>query len=67
MATTYLVLTKDDSGMWMEEDTVEAVSADTAIRAIAGLNNGGTFVAVPARSWKPRKVTVESTPRVKLS
>lgn len=63
--TRYLVLSKDSSGFWSEADTVEAVSADAAIRVVAVGN--GTFAAVPARSWKPRKVSVEVKERLTLS
>jgi hypothetical protein len=65
MATKYLVLSKDSSGFWNEAETVTAVSADAAIRVVAVAN--GTFAAVPARSWKPRKVTLEVKERLTLS
>jgi hypothetical protein len=47
----------------------QAVSAEQAIRkAVAATEtpDGATLVAVPARSWKPMTVTVETTTRVKI-
>jgi hypothetical protein len=46
------------------EPNVEASSAAEAIRLT--VKTAGTFVAVPARSWKPVKVTVEQTTVVKV-
>jgi hypothetical protein len=48
---------------------VEAASADAAIRAYFDRNTGatgGTFLAIPARSWKPVTVKVETQTVVKL-
>jgi hypothetical protein len=51
---------------WMELGSpVVATSAAAAIRANAPLA-GGKLVAIPARSWKPVKVTVEQTTVVKV-
>lgn len=63
-ATSYVLLSKDDSGFWSVEKTVEARSAEAAIRAWAEATvdeNSLTFVAVPERSWNPVTVTVKTT------
>jgi hypothetical protein len=41
-----------------------AVSAREAVKAVA--KEDGTYVAIPARSWKLTKVTVEPKQTVKL-
>lgn len=57
-----------DAELWEPIATVRAASTDAAIRdAIAGdATATGSFVATPARSWKPVKVTLETVSRVKL-
>jgi hypothetical protein len=72
--TSYLVLRRDKlvkdgspTGDWREFDFVNAASADAAIRAVAEAKGAGEFVAVPARSWKPRTVTVEQKTAVRLA
>lgn len=57
----YVVLAKDDSGLWAVEKTVQAKSAEAAVRAIG---SGGTFVAIPARSFKPVKVFAKTETRL---
>jgi hypothetical protein len=42
---------------WMEIGTAVAVNAQAAIKSVA--EGAGTFVAVPARSWKPMTRRVE--------
>jgi hypothetical protein len=66
--TPYIVLARNNDGCWIEGPTVEATSAEAAIRAEVGDGKAGakTYVAVPARSWKPVAVSVETTKRVKL-
>jgi hypothetical protein len=65
--TTYVVLIRQTDGAWQELHTVEASSADDAIRKAADAEEGtGTFVAIPARSWKPRRVQLVATTRLKL-
>jgi hypothetical protein len=59
--TSYIVLVKKGGEEWEagEEwevvDAVHATSATAAIRAVATdhVNGPRTYVAVPARSWKP--------------
>jgi hypothetical protein len=46
--------------------TVEAASATAAIRSVVEKHGAGKYVAVPARSWKPVKVTVEQQTVVKV-
>lgn len=68
MATTYVVLAaahSDEPGKaWIEVGRVEAANDVAAIRAIAtGADDSGNdavdlshgAVAIPARSWRPRK------------
>jgi hypothetical protein len=66
--TDYIILARNNDGCWIEGPTVEAASAEAAIRAEVGDGKAGakTYVAVPARSWKPVSVVVETTKRVKL-
>ena len=64
--TLYRVLRLDESG-WQVRSAVEASNADFAIRLVAADDGAGTYVAIPERSWKPRKLTVESRPIIKLS
>lgn len=54
-------------GAWDAVDTVSAASATEAIRVTAETFGAGEYVAVPARSWKPRKAEIQTTPRVRLS
>lgn len=61
--TEYVILSRDDSNFWSEEARKNARSADGAIRA---LKKEGTFVAVPARSFKPVTVRAEQTVVLKL-
>ena len=39
-------------------ETMLAASADAAIKANAKKHGKGDYIAVPARSWKPRTVEV---------
>jgi CRISPR/Cas system CMR subunit Cmr4 (Cas7 group RAMP superfamily) len=72
--TTYIVLrkcnipvdpeTEDYDDVWDVLQTVEAASAESAIKKVAVVD--GTLVAVPARSWKPVTVTTETRTILKL-
>jgi hypothetical protein len=55
--------------LWQEAARVDARSAAAAIRSALSGENGtpGEFVAVPARSWKPVKVSVETKSTLKFS
>ena len=73
--TTYVILRHVDAAnpYWQEHGPrQQAVSAEAAIRkAITAATTppypeDASFVAVPARSWKPLTVTVETTTRVKI-
>jgi hypothetical protein len=63
--TAYLVLRSgtfthkgavDTTSAWETLGTFSAPSSDLAIKACAEKNGKGEYVAVPARSWKPRKI-----------
>ena len=61
--TEYLLLERTKDGFWSEvSGTTKASSAKAAIRkALSGENgSAGEFVAIPARSWQPVKVAVET-------
>lgn len=70
-ATTYVVLAQsfdDEAGVWtVRALEVEAHSAQQAIRIAAKETGGGRWVAVPARSWQPVSVKVETQTRMVLS
>lgn len=70
--TKYIILYRDGEGGWREAEDVVAPSADAAIRMVVSLkaaafSNGAELVALPARSWNPRKVNVEQKTAVTLS
>lgn len=46
--------------------TQDAANAKAAVRAASDKLGAGTYVAVPASSWKPQKVTVEQTTTVTI-
>lgn len=56
---------------WTRVQLVTATSATAAIRAcvskLAEKAQAGTFVAVPARSWKPVSVNPQTTIRLELT
>jgi hypothetical protein len=54
--TTYIVLLLESTG-WTQVSTKQASSSEDAIRRTA--SDPGTYVAVPARSWKPVMVRTE--------
>jgi hypothetical protein len=70
--TSYLVLTRNkdhDGAEWTERDIVEASSEEAAKRNWYMRHTPQevvAIVAVPARSWKPQPVRVESKPRIVL-
>jgi hypothetical protein len=55
---------------WRTEATRSSSSADNAIRKYADEQGdkvaGKTLVAVPARSWNPRLIKVETTQKITL-
>lgn len=69
--TAYLVLKTSPSGDWSVVQEIKASSAPSAIRAcvskLAQVDQAGTFVAVPARSWKPTKVAPKTTVQLELT
>jgi hypothetical protein len=70
--TSYLVLTTSTAGEktpWLERDIVEASSAEAAMRNWYMRQTPQevvAIVAVPARSWKPMPVKVETRQRIVL-
>jgi hypothetical protein len=52
MATRYAVLRLGDDNLWQELTTVEAHSADQAIRLI--IDPAGKYVAIPVTKWHYR-------------
>lgn len=64
--TRYVVLRQDESGYWREAGPhTDAVSAEAAVRK-AVTDKGGTFVAVPVRSFAPITVEVETKRTLKV-
>jgi len=67
--TEYLVLSKE-AAYWTEQKKIAAASATAAIRAYLAVDNpdpDGTYVAVPARSWKPVTVKTETQKKLTLT
>ena len=72
--TEYVVLqlvpptdSPDRGEVWRELGTAKGVNATQAIGKLAGDEPDGTYVAVPARSWRPVKPTVKVERRVSWS
>jgi hypothetical protein len=64
--TRYVVLELDrGEHVWRDLAAVDAHSAEAAIRKYAG-DQGGTFVAVPERSWTAYTASVETRRQIKL-
>ena len=67
--TTYVILLapEGESSFEVLPEPVTARSSDDAVRKIAEQGEkAGTFVAVPARSWRPRKVRLETRPILRV-
>ena len=68
--TEYVVLKQDESGFWSTVNRGSFKSADAALRGVveklAAQDQDGTFVAVPARSWRPVTVSTQTTTTVVL-
>lgn len=72
--TAYIVLRSYDlepgkRGWGIENSNVPATNAEAAIRLACknDSNPAGTYVAVPARSWKPVQVTAVQTTVIQLA
>lgn len=68
--TVYVVLEKQqESGSWDPIQTVEATTDLSAIRkALDGASEvADEYVAVPARSWRPRRVKAETKTQLTLT
>lgn len=61
--TKYAVLHRKGDD-WSPLVTVEAASADAAIRKVASTVGDGEYVAIPARSWAPQVVKTQQTVKV---
>lgn len=66
--TEYLILQRvpesKDEGAWEPQAKKDAASGRAAVRAFLATfpdeMSGGEYVAIPARSWQPVKVQVET-------
>ena len=69
--TDYMILQRtlyEDVEQWRYRGHEEARSGPSAIRAyLNGSEEDGEFVAVPARSWKPVTVKVETKTALRFS
>ena len=73
--TTYVILANTDDGgpRWQVVGSSEGSSRKAALRAFIAKDapvltedTGGTYVAVPARSWSPTPVEAEVQTRIKI-
>lgn len=64
--TKYLILTRNLGGDWTAYETFEAHSAGQAVKLAAEQEGDGTYVAIPAKSFKPVTVRTETVTRVHL-
>lgn len=69
--TPYTIFVNEGSPerpQWVEAGTAEGLSDVKAIQSFVAANelSEGTFVAIPTRSFRPRKVAVENKPRVRI-
>lgn len=55
----------EDPGTWKEYGMAEASSPERALRSFPDVL-GGTYIAVPDRSWKPLTVALEKTTKVTI-
>lgn len=68
--TSYKIL-RANGLAWIEVQSVTATSTTAAVRAcvskLAEKDQAGTFVAVPARSWRPVTVQPQTSIRLELT
>lgn len=65
--TEYVILRGNGpDGGWKEIARKSAGSEQAAIRASIDGTGGGAFIAIPARNFRPRTVTVERVERVSV-
>jgi len=68
--TEYVILKQLDTSGWDRVSKITSRSAEQAVRdvveSLSDGDQGGTFVAIPARSWKPVKVTPLTVTTLKL-
>lgn len=61
----YVVLMDAGEDMFKKVASVEAGSVEAAIKALGGqLTNGSKYIAVPARSWRPQEIAIQTTTTV---
>lgn len=69
--TEYKVLASNEvSGVWVVVEDVSAPTAVKAIEIVVSKNAEATateYVAIPLRSWAPKKVSVTTKTSVKLT
>jgi len=67
--TDYVILFQQDNGGWMElEKRIPARSGTSAIRALLdGAEARGQYVAIPARSFRPVTVKLETKTQLRFS
>ena len=73
MATSYVILKKSDGhedggDVWIDfhADPVSASSAKQAVSKHAEKAGAGTYIAIPAKQFKPLTVTTETVTKVKV-
>jgi hypothetical protein len=64
--TDYVLLSRDDSGLWKQRQTVKASGAEAAVRKGAS-GAAKVWVAVPLRSWQPMGTEIVTTERLQLT
>jgi hypothetical protein len=67
--TEYVILEQnsDNHSVWQEKSPEYVVKASSAKRALQSAALGaGTYVALPARSWKPLTVKTEQVTKVTI-
>lgn len=65
--TAYVVLRRNEAGYWSKVGEGTARSARVAVQqAVDAELEQGEYVAVPARSWRPVSVTVQTETKIRI-
>lgn len=65
--TSYVILTRnEEKAAYTLGPSVNASSAEQAVRKHASTAGAGTYVAIPAKTFKPVTVQVETVQRVTI-
>jgi hypothetical protein len=68
--TAYIIFQKEEGVASLPDRwrRITGVSASSSKRALAAveLKEGGEYVAVPSRSWKPLTVAIEQTTKITI-